>query len=276
MYVNTKCKGPADDMSNGLPTPVSEASPRNNFADAIVSLGKISREAEEARLRKRQRRADQAAEREKNPDAVSRSGSVAPGTPGSTAPEQSDVKPLSKKESKKAARLADTSSVSVNSTVSQFMGGKKKKYSWMTGGGGGGGAAAGSGANTPAKGPGGGISAAGGSGKTAKGPLTQDASQQIGNLREDSVKGKNIQMRDWIEVLENNCYLTDQVALQHAYIKLQNSDWGDKAKIPAPAPAPAISSAPLPATSVPAAPSAVHTPTVASPVVSTPVASTPV
>lgn len=262
-------------MSNGLPTPVSEASPKNHFAGAIVSLGKTSRDAEEARLRKRQKRAEQALEREKNPDAASRSGSVAPGTPGSVAPEQSDAKPMSKKESKKAARLADTSSVSVNSTVSQFMGGKKKKYSWMTGGG-----SAGGGAGTPTRGPGGGLPAAGGPTKAAKGPLTQDASQQIGNLREDSAKGKNIQMRDWIEVLENNCYLTDQVALQNAYVKLQNSDWGDKAKVPAPAPspssAPIVSSAPSPVASVPAVTTAVNTPGAASPLVSTPVASTPV
>ncbi|KAK9772288.1 putative Transcription initiation factor TFIID subunit 4 [Seiridium cardinale] len=266
-------KRPADEMSNGLPTPVSEASPKNQFAGTIVSLGKTSRDAEEARLRKRQKRAEQAADREKNPDGTARSGSVAPGTPGSIAPDGPEGKPLSKKESKKAARLADTSNLSVNSTLSQFMGSKKKKYSWMTGAGGG------SGANTP-KGPGSGLPVAGGPIKATKGPLTQDASQQIGSLREDSAKGKNIQMRDWIEVLESNGYLTDQVALQQAYIKLERSDWGDKVKPPAPAPSPSPAAAPSPIPS-PVAPAAAATPVAttplaASPVVSTPTISTPV
>lgn len=282
-------------MSNGLPTPVSEASIKNSFADTIVSLGKTSRSAEEARLRKRQKRAEQAAEREKNPDgaSASRAGSVAPGTPGSVAPEGGDSKPMSKKESKKAARLADTSSLSVNSTLSQFMGSKKKKYSWMTG------AAGGSGANTP-RGPGTAAPASGGSTKATKGPLTQDASQKIGSLREDGEKGKHIQMRDWIQVLEHHGYLTDQAALQQAYIKLERSDWGDKVKPPAPAPSPSPTPAPAPvsatavstAASTPAAPasapatSAAPTPTpvaVASPIPSpapapataTPVATTP-
>lgn len=262
-------KRPADELSNGLPTPVSEASVKNPFADTIVSLGKTSRSAEEARLRKRQKRAEQAADREKNPDgtSASRAGSVAPGTPGSVAPESGDAKPLSKKESKKAARLADTSSLSVNSTLSQFMGSKKKKYSWMTG------AAGGSGANTP-RGPGGAAApASGGPNKPAKGPLTQDASQQIGSLREDSARGKHIQMRDWIEVLEEHGYLTDQVALQQAYIKLERSDWGDKVKVPAPpTPAPVPSPTPTPTTST--APAMAPTPTPAP--ISTSSAPTPV
>ncbi|KAI4592754.1 hypothetical protein KJ359_010514 [Pestalotiopsis sp. 9143b] len=260
-------KRPADEMSNGLPTPVSEASIKNSFADTIVSLGKTSRSAEEARLRKRQKRAEQAAEREKNPDgaSASRAGSVAPGTPGSVAPEGGDSKPMSKKESKKAARLADTSSLSVNSTLSQFMGSKKKKYSWMTG------AAGGSGANTP-RGPGTAAPASGGSTKATKGPLTQDASQKIGSLREDGEKGKHVQMRDWIQVLELHGYLTDQAALQQAYIKLERSDWGDKVKPPAPAPSPTptptLAPAPIPAPAPAPAPA-----TAASTAVSTPVAS---
>lgn len=256
-----------------MPTPVSETSPKNQFAGTIVSLGKTSRDAEEARLRKRQKRAEQAANGEKNADGTPRAGSIAPGTPGSVAPEGPDGKPLSKKESKKAARLADTSNLSVNSTLSQFMGSKKKKYSWMTGAGGG------SGASTP-KGPGGGPPAAGGSNKATKGPLTQDASQQIGSLREDSAKGKNIQMRDWIEVLESHSYLTDQVALQQAYVKLERSDWGDKVKVPAPAPSPSPAHAsppiPSPVALVAAATPVATTPVAASPVVSTPTISTPV
>ncbi|KAI1869464.1 hypothetical protein JX265_006554 [Neoarthrinium moseri] len=261
-------KRPASELSNGLPTPVSEPSPTNQFAGTMVTLGKRTRDVEEARLRKRQKRAEQAAEREKNPDGAnaSRSGSVAPGTPGAAAPDQSETKPMSKKESKKAARLQDTSSVTVNSTVNQFMGRKGKKYSWMAGGGGG------SGASTPrgpATGPASG--AGGSSGRNTKGPLTQDPSQKLGELREDSAKGKNIQMRDWVQALELHGRSTDYRVLQQAYIKLDRSDWGDKAVVPTPTPAPV----PSPTPSTAATPSAAALAGVATPVASTPVASTP-
>lgn len=202
-------------------------------------------------MKKRRKRAEQATDKEKNPDGTaSRSGSAAPSAgPGSVAPEQPEAKPMTKKDTKKAARLQDTSSLSVNSTVSQFMGKKGKKYSWMTGGGG-------SGANTPKGAPGGAPGTAAPGGRTPKGPLTQDPSQKLGKLREDSAKGRNIQMRDWIDVLERHAILTDRPVLQQAYIKLDRSDWGDKAKPPAPAPAAAIATktAPPPTTSAAATP----------------------
>ncbi|KAK8134298.1 hypothetical protein PG984_006310 [Apiospora sp. TS-2023a] len=229
-------KRPADEMSNGLPTPVSEASPINPLVDAVVGSGKVVRSAEEARLRKRQKRMDSSTDKDKKEDGTtSRSGSVAPGTPGSVAPEAGDSKPLTKKESKKvASKLAEATSSTVNSTLSQFMGGKKKKYSWMTGG-------AASGASTPRAGGGSGAPA-GGSRGAAKGPLTQGSAHHLGQFRESSAKGKNIQLRDWVHVLEQQ--RTEQRALQEAYNRMDRSDAGDKAVIPAPAPAPASASTP--------------------------------
>ncbi|KAK8086653.1 hypothetical protein PG994_001627 [Apiospora phragmitis] len=225
-------KRPADEMSNGLPTPVSEASPTNPLVEAVVGSGKVVRNAEEARLRKRQKRMDAATDKDKKEDGTtSRSGSVAPGTPGSVAPDAADAKPLTKKESKKvASKLAEATSNTVNSTLSQFMGGKKKKYSWMTGGG------AASGASTPRAG---GMSGApaGGSRGAAKGPLTQGSAHHLGQFRESSAKGKNIQLRDWVHVLEQQ--RVEQKALQEAYNRMDRSDAGDKAVIPAPTPVPA-------------------------------------
>ncbi|KAI0136799.1 hypothetical protein BJ170DRAFT_603213 [Xylariales sp. AK1849] len=268
-------KRSANEISNGLPTPVSEAAPINILADAMVNLSKQAREQEEARLKKRQKRLEQAAEGEKNGDATnaSRAGSIAPGTPGSVAPEQGEVKPISKKESKKAAKLAEATSSTVNSTVNQFMGRKAKKYSWMAGGGGG----VGSGASMP-KGPAAGLPGtptAGGSSRAVKGPLTQDPSQILGSLREESAKGKNIQLRDWIAVLEQNATLTDQAVLQKAYIRLDRSDWGDKAVIPtsasasaatpgldppAPTPTPVKSLTPTSTPTLPSIPAVTSTP----------------
>ncbi|KAK8107433.1 Tpa inducible protein [Apiospora kogelbergensis] len=206
-------KRPADEMSNGLPTPVSEASPTNPLVDAVVGSGKTVRNAEEARLRKRQKRMDAAADKDKKDDGTT------------------DPKPMTKKESKKvASKLAEATSSTVNSTLSQFMGGKKKKYSWMTGG-------AASGASTPRAG---GMSAApsGGSRGAAKGPLTQGSAHHLGQFRENSAKGKNIQLRDWVHVLEQQ--RSEQRALQEAYNRMDRSDAGDKAVVPAaPAPTPA-------------------------------------
>ena len=111
-----------------------------------------------------------------------------------------------------------------------FAGGrKKKKYSWMTGGG------PGSGAATPRQQSGGGLpgtpggpGAGSGSGaRAARGPLTRDSAHRLGAFREDSEKGKNIQLRDWVAVLED--HEIDPFTLQSMYDKLDKSDFGDKA-----------------------------------------------
>jgi hypothetical protein len=203
---------------------VSEASSPNYFIESLLEVGKQSQSSEEARLRKRQKRLEKLAEKDKDgAEAGSRSGSVAPGTPGSIAPEAGDTKAMSKKEGKKAAAKAAESSsgTTVNATLSLFTGGKKKKYSWMNSG-------AGSGASTPraqnTPGTPGGIGVT--VGKAGHGPLTKASVSHLGQFREDSEKGKNIQLRDWIVVLEDRGL--DLRSLQTAYTKIDKSDTGDK------------------------------------------------
>lgn len=127
------------------------------------------------------------------------------------APEIGEIKPPTKKESKKMAKLAEASSTTVNTTLSLFAGGKKKKYSWMTSG------APGSGANTPRQVPGapGTPGAMGGAGSKGRGPLTKSGVTGVGQFREDSDKGKNIQVRDWVTVLEHRGF--EQKLLQDMY-----------------------------------------------------------
>lgn len=192
-------------------------------------LAKQEREWEEARLRKRQKRKDGIVD---SGVAPSRSASVAPGTPGATASEEQ--KPPTKKESKKAqaAKTAEANNhANQNLTSSMFAGlggkgglfGKKKTgktYDWMNVGRGGG-----SGASTPR--------ATSGSGKPGSsntsgtpGPtnmaLTTEARNRLGTWREDKEKGRNIQLRDWIAVLETDG--REALALQRAYIDLDMSN----------------------------------------------------
>ncbi|KAI1474931.1 hypothetical protein F4774DRAFT_398822 [Daldinia eschscholtzii] len=217
-------KRSADELSNGLPTPVSEASPSNPMVEAMMGTVKDARNAEEARLRKRLKRMEKSTDKDKEAgDSTSRAGSVAPGTPGSIAPESGELKAPTKKESKKAAKLAEASSTTVNQTLGLFAGGKKKKYSWMTNSGG-----PGSGASTPrpqATGaPGTPSSTATPSSKAPRGPLTKAGVTHLGQFREDSDKGKNIQLRDWVVVIEERGF--DTKALQLAYDILDRSAKG--------------------------------------------------
>lgn len=174
-------------------------------------MGKAEREAEEARLRKRQKRM--------NGDTTgngSRAGSAAPGTPGGMAPEPEKA-PTKKEQKKIAAQKHDASAESVNKTTMKFLGGGKKKYSWMS-----------MGANTPAT-PNRPTGAAPGTPvptTAAKAPenksLTQEGRYKLGSWREYSEKGKNIQLRDWVTVLERDG--REKLALQKAYLKLDDSE----------------------------------------------------
>lgn len=189
-------------------------------------LAKQEREWEEARLRKRQKRKDGIAD---TGSAGSRAGSAAPGTPGSVAPEAD--KGLTKKEIKKtqAAKAAEANNhANQNLTSSMFaglggksslFGGKKKKtYDWMNAGRGG------SGTSTPKGTAGGGKGAVGPGGATASGnvAMTTEGRNRLGTWREDKEKGKNIQLRDWISVLERDG--REAKALQKAYIDLDLSN----------------------------------------------------
>jgi hypothetical protein len=179
------------------------------------------REYEEARLRKRMART--------SGDGTPRQGSVVPGTPGSVAPESIEKAPTKKEQKKKAeAKVNEAAShAAANTTTAQFLGagtglfGKKKKYSWMTGGGGGGSA---SGTSTPGRimtqglpgTPGGAVAS------SAPEKLTADGARRLGTWREDKEKGKGIQIRDWITVLEEDGH--EKKALQKAYMFLDMSE----------------------------------------------------
>ncbi|CAD6506024.1 BgTH12-06956 [Blumeria graminis f. sp. triticale] len=174
------------------------------------------REAEETRLRKRLARTTGV-----NP--ISRQASVAPGTPGSVAPEAIDKVPTKKEQKKKVeAKVNEAAShAAANVTTAQFLGGggglfgKKKKYSWMN----------------PA--PGGGSSSSkrigaqgspntGGISNAPVERLTVDGARRLGTWREDREKGAGVQLRDWITVLEQDGH--EKKALQIAYMNLDNSD----------------------------------------------------
>ena len=192
----------------------------SDLTTALLDTGKVERDLEESRLRKRQKRAEKAAE----PESASRSGSVAPGTPGIVAPEpeKAPTKKELKAKSQAASKLAEQDTTkSANRTSLAFLGGfgkkKGKQYSWMQ---------AGSGAGSPARVQTPGAPATPGAGGTprpaAPSRLTMDGRQRFGVFREDGEKGKNIQLRDWVVALETDGH--DVKALQAAYDKLDASN----------------------------------------------------
>ncbi|KAK7402531.1 hypothetical protein QQX98_011702 [Neonectria punicea] len=217
----------AADLPNG-PTPVKLPRIASYMMTTMRELARQEREWEEARLRKRERR--------KNgiPDSgtsTSRAGSVAPGTPGSVAPEPE--KALTKKEMKKnqAMKAAEANShANQNMTSSMFAGlggkgglfGKKKTgktYDWMNVGRGG------SGASTPSRntpGPGKGAGGPGAPAGPASMAMTTEGRNRLGTWREDKEKGRNIQLRDWVTALERDG--REHRALQRAYMHLDTSN----------------------------------------------------
>ncbi|ESZ99395.1 hypothetical protein SBOR_0157 [Sclerotinia borealis F-4128] len=206
-----------------LPTPVSESAktPTKSFANEVaVALRKAAgkeQEAEEARIRKRKAR--------ESGDG-SRAGSINPGTPGSIAPDILD-KPPTKKEMKRKAEAKTSEAAShaaANVTTTQFLGGrnvfgKKKQYSWMTSAGG-----SGSGTSTPGRIMPQGLGASSGSPIANPGPekFTTDGVRRLGTWREDGGKGRHIQLRDWIMVLEDDG--REKKALQKAYALVDGMD----------------------------------------------------
>ncbi|KUI67052.1 hypothetical protein VM1G_03251 [Cytospora mali] len=197
------------DASNASGRP--GAPPTNHLAQVLREMGRAEREAEEQRLRKRQRRLNG-----DTPAPGSRSGSVAPGTPGGMAPEPEKA-PTKKEQKKIAAQKHDASAESVNKTTMKFLGGGKKKYSWMS-----------MGANTPStpNRPTGSTAGTPVVTTATKAPesksLTQEGRYKLGSWREYSEKGKNIQLRDWVTVLERDG--REKLALQKAYLKLDDSE----------------------------------------------------
>ncbi|RDA93158.1 hypothetical protein CP533_3184 [Ophiocordyceps camponoti-saundersi (nom. inval.)] len=247
--MNIEVLEPMDDGAGGAASPKRSSDDANlgeEAAPATKKLVRISstmtvsmrdrarqeREWEEARLRKRQRRKDGGGGGS-GADAGgtnSRAGSVAPGSSGSTAPEPE--KAMTKKEMKKnqALKAAEANShANQNLTSSMFAGlggkgglfGKKKTgrtYDWMNVG------RSGSGTNTPSRGtpgPKGPNGTTGSSTASANHSLTNEGRNRLGTWREDRDKGKNIQLRDWVTVLERDG--RESKALSAAYVQLDTS-----------------------------------------------------
>ncbi|KAL7762061.1 hypothetical protein ACKLNR_008596 [Fusarium oxysporum f. sp. zingiberi] len=211
-------------LTNGAP-PVKLPKVSSYMTTTMRDLARQERDWEEARLRKRQKRKDGI------PDSgatTSRAGSVAPGTPGAVAPEA--PKAMTKKEMKKNQQMKAAeidSHQSQNTTSSLFAGfggksglfGKKKAgktYDWMT---------RGSGTSTPtrnAPGAGKGLGGLGAAPAPANMAMTTEGRNRLGTWREDKEKGRNIQLRDWVSVLERDG--REGKALQKAYLYLDASN----------------------------------------------------
>lgn len=226
--IHSHFAGPADTSDTAVKQPPAKLPKIASYATLTMrDLARQEREWEEARLRRRQVRKDGVTDAGAS---ASRSGSVAPGTPGSVAPETE--KAMTKKELKKTQQMKAqeaSSHANQNITSSMFAGlggksglfGKKKakSYDWMNVGRGG------SGTSTPtraAPGPGKGPNGVPNVSASGNMALTTEGRNRLGTWREDKEKGKNIQLRDWIAVLERDG--REAKALQHAYIHLDNSN----------------------------------------------------
>lgn len=207
-------------LSSANKTPVSTTGSKitNELVAAFRAEAVKERDLEEARLRKR-------AARLAGGDTT-RQGSVAPGTPGSVAPESMEKAPTKKEQKKKAeAKVNEAANhAAANTTTAQFLGGgrglfgKKKKYSWMDQSAGG----SASGTSTPSRINTQGLPGTPGAVNAPPERLTADSARRLGQWREDKEKGRDIQMRDWITVLENDG--REKRSLQKAYLFLDQSD----------------------------------------------------
>lgn len=196
-------------------TPVTVSKITNEVVTVLRSEAQREQGIEESRHRKRSERAGGGSQRQ---------ASIAPGTPGSVAPESNEKIPTKKEQKKKAeTKVSDAAThAAANTTTAQFLGGRsvfgKKKggYSWLVGG-------TASGASTPGR-----INTQGLPGTpTASGPppvekYTVDGVRRLGIWREDREKGRDIQMRDWTSVLEADGRA--KKTLQKAYLSLDQSD----------------------------------------------------
>ncbi|KAE8451511.1 hypothetical protein EG329_003584 [Mollisiaceae sp. DMI_Dod_QoI] len=200
-----------------LPTPTTGTKITNELVSAFRGEATKERDIEEARLRRRNERAGGGPQRQ---------GSVAPGTPGSVAPESIEKAPTKKEQKKKAeAKVNEAANhAAANTTTAQFLGGgrglfgKKKKYSWMDQSSGG----SASGTSTPSRINTQGLPGTPGAVNAPPERLTAEGVRRLGGWREDKEKGRDIQMRDWIAVLETDG--REKKTLQKAYLFLDQSD----------------------------------------------------
>ena len=209
-------------IANILPTPASDGAKtpsggvkfKNELAQALRGTALKERDLEEERIKKRRAKAS---------GDGSRQASIAPGTPGLIAPDFPEKAFTKKEQKKKAEKVNEAAShAAANTTTAKFLGGGRfgnKKYSWMTGGGSG----PASGTSTPSR-----IHTQGlpglGVGAVSNRPerLTSEGVRRIGEWREDREKGANIQLRDWVAVLEDDGM--EKRALQRAYTLLDTSE----------------------------------------------------
>lgn len=193
----------------------------NTLAESIRNIASADRRFEEARLAKRARKASATT----NPPTPSGGtpGTATPTDPGtpSVAPAPSTPpadpttgKKMTKKEqAKQQSQKLDVvhQQQSANKTARMMLGGggglfgKKKKagYSWMMND-------SESGASTPTR-PGGGLAVGtparfggGPGGSAVSGPAVAPGGRRMGEWREDRDKGKGIQLRDLLGVLEED------------------------------------------------------------------------
>ena len=166
------------------------------------------RDFEEERLKRR---------KAKTSGDASRQASIAPGTPGSIAPEFPEKITTKKELKKKAEKVNEAAShAAANTTTAKFLSGGgvfgKKKYSWLTSGGSG----PANGTSTPSRIQTQGLAGVGvGAAGTRPERLTSEGVRRLGEWREDREKGAGIQLRDWIAVLEDDGM--ERCALQRAY-----------------------------------------------------------
>lgn len=207
-----------EDSSKQQPLPTVAFPKSSSITQALTSLARRDRAAEEARLKLRKARAAKkaaqaAAAATSTPDSSgiadgpltpTEGGKIKllPGMIGERAPEAK----TSKKELARQAKQDMSDEVATrnaNSTASMQLGGLGKSYSWMTSGRG-----AGSKTSTPSRGANraSGNSLGGSGGASGHGKQQIDGwpskDRKLGEWREDGVDGKGIQLRDWIGVLE--------------------------------------------------------------------------
>lgn len=190
----------------------------NPFVESLHEYAGKDRKAEEARVKRRRERKAKKADATvaaatsgtatPNASANTPNGTSTPTTPGligDIAPE----KPMTKKEREKAAKAEITDEVALrnaNAAATMALGGRKR-YSWQTAGVQGGlakssplanrFAATAAAANAGAAGKSGIAPAVGRDGLPAS-----STDRRFGIWREDGPGGKNVQMHDWINVLE--------------------------------------------------------------------------
>lgn len=208
-------------MANGSTDPSTGGKPTTPppFAQKARKFMEKDSSYEEGRAAKRARRSANAI---LGSDSV-RSGSAGPGTSGASTPAGAgserapDVdRKVNKKEMKKQAEAKATEAVqhqhavetarmaTNNLTSGRLFGGKKKEYSWLKKP-----AVGGSGFSTPSKintnvstaNPDSG-GTPGASGASRRSALSSQAARGLGDLREDGEKGKGIQIRDVLFMLE--------------------------------------------------------------------------